>query len=102
MIFLFLLRMTAGTVHIDETFSEMEIGNGIDMAVHAYHFTLMVDILRPLLRVHEEGTHGPLARNLENIRFSMTEKAILVSIFLRKRTVEKDTQKDERNEYSLL
>jgi len=72
------------------------------MAIHTGHFTLVVDILRPLLRIHEEGTNCPIARDLEDIRFSMAGKAILVSICLRKRTIEKETQNDKRNEYALL
>jgi hypothetical protein len=38
LVFFFFSRMTAGTIHIDETFPEVKIGISVKMAVDTGHF----------------------------------------------------------------
>ena len=84
--------MTAGTIHIDETFPEMEIWIGICMAIHANQVAFVVDILRPFLWINEDGAHFTVACDLGDIRLSVTGKTILISICgnLRKRTAKRE------------
>lgn len=84
--------MTAGTIDIYEAFPEMEIWIGICMAIHADQVAFVVDILRPFLRINEDGTDLSVACDLGDIGLAMAEKAILIFIFgnLRKRTAERE------------
>jgi hypothetical protein len=80
LIFFFLLGMASSTVHIDKSFSKMKIGIGIDMTIHTNYLAHVVDILSPFLRIHEDRANFSFAGNLEDPRFSMTFKAILICI----------------------
>ena len=66
---LFLFRMASGTIDIDETFSEMEVGIGVDMAIHALKIALVVDISGPFIWVNEKGSDFSALRNLGNSGF---------------------------------
>jgi hypothetical protein len=72
--------MASSTIHIDETFSEMQIGASILMTIHTDHLAFLVDILRPLFGIHVKRPGLPISHNLEDIGFSMTFEAFLVGI----------------------
>jgi len=80
LIFFCFFRMAASAIYIDETFPEMEIWIGICMAIHTDQVAFVVDILRPFLRINEDGAHFPVACDLGDIRPAVTGKAILISI----------------------
>jgi len=84
--------VTASTIHIDETFPEMDIWIGICMAIHANQVAFVVDILRPFLRIDEDGADLAVACDLGDIGLAVTGKTILICVFgsLRKRTAKRE------------
>jgi hypothetical protein len=49
-----LFWVAAGTVDVDESFPEMEIGIGVLMAVDTYQFSKVVDVSGPFFWIHIE------------------------------------------------
>lgn len=83
LVFLIFFRMAACTIHIEGTFSKMEVRIGLRMAVHTNEIAFMVDVLVPLCRVNEERTDFSITHNLGNIRLSVAFEAVLIIIHVK-------------------
>lgn len=73
-------RVASGTIDIDETFPEMEVRIGMNMAVYARHTALAVNILGPLIGVNEKRSDISTVCDLRDVGFPVAGKAVLVGV----------------------
>jgi hypothetical protein len=70
--------VTAFTIHIDISFTEMKDRIGVDMAIQACHLAHVMDILSPLFRIDIKGSGRSIAEDLGQVGLSMAFEAILI------------------------
>jgi hypothetical protein len=87
--------VAAFAIHIDIALTEMQERIGIDMAIHARHLTLVVDILGPFIRIDVEGPGYPSTLDLRQVRLSMALEAVLIR---KRRLFSKGVRDSEKQE----